>query len=142
MRKIKEIMDVDALSNVEHNDASGAKKVIIVEPVVLKAVTATDIYPFGSLVKVTGTAYTLNVLNKNYDPANSYVKGEIVAQGSFVWLCVSPTTGTFDSNAWENKAPQSIGPVAVVAGSVVCCGQWHNTVSAIGFLCDDGSIFR
>ena len=142
MRRSKEIIDHSVLANIEHNDAAGAKKVIAVEPVVLKAVVATDFYQFGSIVKVTGTTYTLNLLGKDYNTGNSYVKGEIVAQGGNIYSCISATTGTFDATAWELKAVQSIGPVTITAGAVVSCGKYHNTVSAIGFLCEDGSSFR
>lgn len=142
MRKNRELMDEGALANVEHNDASGAKKVVVVEPVVKSAVIATDTYPFGSLVKVTGTTYTLDLLNKAYSSSISYVKGELVTQGGFVYLCTNNTTGTFDAQSWSQKSAKSIGPVTITAGAVVCCGEWHNTVSAIGFLCEDASLFR
>jgi hypothetical protein len=141
MRKSKEIMDVDGIANIIYNDQAGGKKVIIVEPVVKSAVLSTDSVPFGSYVKVTGTSYTLDMILKAYNTGSSYSKGEIVTSGGFVWFCIEATTGTFDATKWENKAAKSIGPVSISAGALVSVGQWHNCVTAAGFLIEDSSKF-
>jgi hypothetical protein len=141
MRKSKEIMDEGGIANITYNDQAGGKKVIIVEPVVKSAVLSTDSVPFGSYVKVTGTSYTLDMIQKAYNTGASYNKGEIVTSGGFVWICIAATTGTFDSTKWENKAAKSIGPVSISAGALVSVGQWHNCVTAAGFLIEDSSKF-
>jgi hypothetical protein len=141
MRKNKEIMDEGSIANVTYNDQAGGKKVIIVEPVVKSAVLSTDAVPFGAYVKVTGTSYTLDMINKVYNSSYIYSVNEVVTSGGFVWLCKESTTGTFDATKWENKAVKSIGPVSISAGAVVSVGQWHNCVTAAGFLIEDSSKF-
>ena len=141
MRKIKEISDVGAIKNAEYNDAAGGQKMIIVEPVVKAAVIATDTYQIGSYVKVTGTSYTLNLLGKDYSTSENYRPGNIAAQAGNVYLCKTETTGTFDSSKWELKSVKVIGPVTISAGALVSTGPWHNTVSAIGYICEDETRF-
>ena len=133
--------DFGDINNVVYNDHAGADKVIIVEPVVKKAVLATDTYPFGSYVKVTGTTYTLDLLNHAYNPASFYKTGAMVTNGGNVYVAnpldSNPITGAFDASKWTLVSTKQIGPVTITAGSVVCCGKYHNTVGAAGFLIED-----
>jgi len=133
--------DPASIEVIEYNEASGSRKVMIVEPVVKKAVIATDSYSFGSFVKVTGTAYTLDCLGKAYNVALVYNRNSLVTNGGFVYLAQEDgITGAFDATKWIKIADKVVGPVTVTAGSVVSCGKYHNSVSAIGFLIDEDSL--
>lgn len=132
--------DPASIEVIEYNEATGSRKIMIVEPVVKKAVIATDSYPFGSFVKVTGTTYTLDCLGRAYSPTNTYRKNSIVTQGGFVYLAKEDgITGAFNTSKWRKVANKTVGPVSIGAGSLVCTGRWHNSVSAIGFLIDETS---
>jgi hypothetical protein len=132
--------DLGSIFNEAYNEPSGAIKQIIVEPVVRRPVTASDLIPFGSYVKVTGTTYQLRLLGKAYNPLKVYRKNEMVTQGGRVYIAEEDgITGTFDASKWNDVAPDIIGPITIQAGSVVCCGRFHNNVNAAGFLIDDDS---
>jgi hypothetical protein len=149
MKAIKELLkrvisgypkDPFSIQNEIYNEATGAVKQIIVEPVVKNSVTADTQIPFGAYVKITGTSYTLRLLGKDYDTNRVYRKYDRVVQSGRIWIAQEDNvTGTFDANMWADVAPSTVGPVTVVAGSVVCCGRYHNNVNAIGFLIDDDS---
>jgi hypothetical protein len=140
-RKNKSVQDMGLLENVVYNESAGAKKVIIIEPVVKAAVGSSDSYAFGSYVKVTGTAYTLDCLGKAYDTSKTYRRGDLVTQSSNVYISnTDGVTGTFDASHWTLMSAKSIGPVTITAGAVVCVGKWHNTVSVAGFLIEEESI--
>jgi hypothetical protein len=137
-RSIKKSIDVDSLLNIQHNDYSGSCKVMIVEPVVVRAVTSAEKLPHGSYIKVTGTTYTLDLLGSAYSSGTIYAQGQLVTQGGFIYECNKDgTTGTFDAQFWEKRAVQQIGPVAITAGAVVSVGPWHNSATAAGFLVAD-----
>lgn len=141
-RKASGQIDLGTIEDIEHNKSTGARKVMIVEPVIKRAVLATDHYDFGSYVKVTGTSYTLDCLGRAYDPLKTYNIGDIVTNGGFVYQAnENNVTGAFDATKWKKVADKVIGPIPVSAGAVVSTGKWHNTVSAAGFLIDDDSIF-
>jgi hypothetical protein len=72
----------------------------------------------------------------------TYRKGDVVTNGTSIYMATEDNiTGTFDATHWQKVADKQIGPIAVVAGSTVCTGRWHNTVTANGFLVDDESFF-
>lgn len=132
--------DLGAIPAIRYNDAAGADKIIIVEPVVVKAVAAVDIVGSGKYVKITGNTYTLDLKGRAYDPTKTYQKGDVVTETTDIYLCLEDrVTGTFDASKWRKVAPKTVGPVAITAGSVVCTGRWHNAVSVAGFLVDDSS---
>jgi len=140
-RILRESRDTFAIDNLSYNDETGARKVIVVEPVVKIAVSNTDTYPEGSLVKVTGTSYTLQLLNKAFSAGASYLEGQTVTQGGRIYeaqQAISPAA--FNAAQWFDMAAASIGPVSIVAGAVVSCGKFHNNVGAAGFLVADESI--
>jgi hypothetical protein len=134
------IKDPASIMNEVYNEPSGSYKMMIVEPVVKRAVLATEKLPFGSYVRVTGTTYTLQLLDKAYSASAVYRRNSIVTQGGFVWIAEDDNlTGTFDASKWRNVAPATVGPVTVTAGSVVCLGRYHNNCNAAGFLVEDDS---
>lgn len=138
------IKDHASIANEVYNEASGTNKVMIVEPVVLSAVTTTTQIPYGSYVKVTGTTYTLDLLGKAHDPAKPYARNAIVTQAGNIYAAESDIVAkAFDVNdGWRLLAAKQIGPITVLAGAVVCVGKYHNCVTAAGFLVDDDSEIR
>jgi hypothetical protein len=142
-RVINKTKDIFVIANEVYNESAGANKVMLVEPVVIKPVSAIDALPLGSYVKVTGTTYTLDLINKAHNPATEYNIGDLVTNGGFVYSAQERNIkGTFDASKWRLEAIKSIGPIAITAGSVVCVGPFHNTVSVAGFLVDDDSVFK
>jgi hypothetical protein len=131
--------DAGSIANEVYNEAAGANKVMIVEPVVTKAVIAGEILPFGSYVKVTGTSYTLKLLNKAHNPATSYRRNDIVVQAGVIYVAEEANTGAFNVSQWRAVALETVGPVTIAAGAVVCNGKYHNNINAAGFLVDDDS---
>lgn len=132
--------DLGSIAAHRWNDTTGADKVIVVEPVVKRAVLANEVVGAGQLVKVTGTTYTLDLLGRAYDVAKTYQKGDVVTSGAVVYLAMQDQiTGVFDATKWKNVAPKQVGPVTIVAGAVVGTGRWHNTVTGAGFLVDEDS---
>jgi len=149
MRAIKEIFkrvtveyvkDIMSIFNEAYNESAGALKHFIVEPVVKRAVTQNEILPFGSYVKVTGTTYTLRLLGKAHDANRVYRINDLAVKASKVYIAIEDkVTGTFNVEKWREVADESVGPITLVAGSVVCNGKYHNNVNAAGFLVEDDS---
>lgn len=140
VRRTRAKQDLGAIDSIKYNDAAGADKVIIIEPVVKRAVGAGEGVGAGKYVKVTGTTYTLDLVNKAYDTGKTYNRGDIVSETATIYMAQEDgITGTFDTTKWRAVAPKQVGPVAITAGSVVCTGRWHNTVTGAGFLVDDES---
>jgi len=130
--------DTPSIANEVYNESSGSNKVMVVEPVVVRPVLAGEILPFGSYVKVTGTAYTLQLLNKAYVAGNKYRVNDTVTNGGNVYVAqVENTDAAFDITKWAYVAPAVVGPITVVAGAVVCNGKYHNNINAAGFLVSD-----
>lgn len=141
-RKTVNQEDFGSMAAHNYNEPTAAKKIMIIEPVVIKAVTGAENVGFGKYVKVTGTSYTLDCVDKAYDSNKTYRKGDVVTNGTSIYMATEDNiTGTFDATHWQKVADKQIGPIAVVAGSTVCTGRWHNTVTANGFLVDDESFF-
>lgn len=132
--------DIGAIDAITYNDATGAWKTIIVEPVVKRAVSGGEIVGPGKYVKVTGTSYTLDLLGKAYSASITYKRGDVVTESGDIYMALEDdVTGTFDASKWRKVAPKQVGPVTITAGAVVCTGRWHNTVTGAGFLVDDNS---
>jgi hypothetical protein len=132
-----DVKDTHSINNEVYNEPSGANKIMIVEPVVVAPVLATALLPFGSYVKVTGTSYTLQLLNKAHNPAVKYRRNDMVTQAGRVYVAEVENIGAFNIEQWRDVAPATVGPITVVAGSVVCNGKYHNNINAAGFLVDD-----
>jgi hypothetical protein len=140
VRRVKARQDLGAIEAIAYNDAAGAKKVIIVEPPVIKAVLASENVGPGKLVKVTGASYTLDLLGKAYDAGATYQRGDVVTNGASVYMAQQDNiTGAFDASLWKEVADKVVGPVTIAAGTIVSTGRWHNTVTGAGFLVDDES---
>ena len=134
--------DFGSIEAHSYNEPAGSRKIIVVDPVVKKAVTGAENVGFGRYVKVTGTSYTLDCVGKVYDAGATYRQGDIVTSGAFIYMATEDNiTGAFDAGKWQKVADKQIGPVTITAGAVVCTGRWHNTVSVDGFLVDDESHF-
>jgi hypothetical protein len=132
--------DYGSIVNEVYNEAAGSYKMMLVEPVVIKPVLAGDMLAPGSYVKITGTSYTLQLLNKAYNPATVYRRNSVVTQAGNIYVAETDgITGVFDSQYWRVVAPAVVGPVTVAAGSVVSNGRYHNNINAAGFLVDDRS---
>jgi len=143
IRRVRARQDIGAQESIRYNDATGADKVIIVEPAIARPVAAAEPIGSGKYVKVTGASYTLDALGKAYVPANTYQIGDVVENGGFIYIAdKDDITGAFDATQWRKVAPKTVGPIAITAGSVVTTGRWHNTVTVAGFLVDDESDIR
>jgi hypothetical protein len=143
VRNTRAKQDIGAIQSIKYNDAAGADKMIIIEPVVVRAVGAAEAVGAGKYVKVTGATYTLDLVGRDFDAGTTYQKGDVVAEAGFIYMCREDNvSGAFDASNWIKKAPKTVGPVPIIAGSVVCTGRWHNTVTGVGFLVDDESDMR
>jgi len=139
-RTVKTKQDLGSIPAIKYNDAAGADKIVIVEPVVKRAVAGGEAVGAGKYVKVTGAAYTLDLIGRAYAVATIYQKGDVVSNGADIYMALQDgITGAFDATKWRRVAPKAVGPVAIAAGSVVCTGRWHNSVTEAGFLVDDDS---
>ena len=135
------IKDPASILNEVYNEPTGSNKVMIVEPVVLSAVISTTQIPAGSYVKITGTTYTLDLLGKAHDPSKPYARNSIVTTGGNIYVAETDIVAKAFAVAdgWKLITTKTVGPVTVVAGSVVCVGKYHNCVTAAGWLVDDDS---
>lgn len=139
-RGVSSRQDLGIIEAIKYNDAAGASKVIIVDAPIKRAVAAPENVGTGKYVKITGTSYTLDLLGRAYDTAATYQKGDVVSQGTDIYLCqADQVTGTFDAQYWQKVAPKQIASIPCTAGAVVTTGRWHNTVTVAGFLVDDDS---
>lgn len=143
IRNISARQDSGATDSIKYNDSAGADKVIIIDPPIKKAVGAGEVVGPGAYVKITGTSYTLDLINRAYDTSKTYQKGDVVTQGSDIYMAMQDSiTGTFDSSKWKKVAPKQISSIPVNAGDTVTTGRWHNTVTVAGFLVDDRSVIK
>jgi hypothetical protein len=142
-RSNQSVKDLGSIANEVYNEGSGAYKMMIVEPLVVRAVGANDIITEGSYVKVTGTTYQLRRLGNAYNSSTTYRKGQTAVNAGNIYLAEEDyITGTFDITKWRYLAPETVGPITVVAGSVVTSGPYHNNVNAAGFLVADSAPFK
>lgn len=148
-RKLKQIWDVETITNVVYNEAAGAQMNLNVEPVIVDVYAANAQVEFGSYIKVAAgtTAYSVDCVGKAYDTAYAnYRRGDLVTDGGFVWIAnqdFAPgvAAGAFDTNKWTKVAPKTIAAIPVSGGATICVGKYHNSVNVNGFLVDDTSFF-
>lgn len=131
--------DLGAQEIHEHNEATGAKKVIIVQPDIKDAYVANTPVGAGKLIKITAAGtYNLVMVDRDYDPTKSYNLGDIAVNGGRVYMAqADKITGVFDPSNWRDMAPATITGIPNVAGDVVTTGRWHNAISVAGFLVED-----
>jgi len=139
-RSVNTRQDISAIDAIQHNDAVGAKKAIIVQPTIAKTTTAGEAVGAGRLVLIAATSYNLTMVGRDYNAAFTYQQGDVAVSGGFVYLCnADNVTGAFDSSKWVQKASATISAIPCANPSVVSTGRWHNAVSVAGFLVDDES---
>lgn len=135
--------DLGNIEAISYNDAAGAKKVIVIDAPIKRAVAGGEEVGAGRYVKITGTSYTLDLINQDYNTGIMYQKGDVVAQGGNIYLAQDDNiTGTFDATKWQLVAPKQISSIPCTAGAVVTTGRWHNTVTVAGFLVDEDSAIK
>lgn len=141
IRTTKGNQDLGSIESITYNDAAGCKKVMLVEPVVIRAVAGGEIVGAGKYVKVTGTSYTLDLLGKTYSASIAYQKGDVVTESGSIHMAMVdiPIPEAFDTTKWKKIRDKQVGPVTITAGSVVNTGRWHNSVTTAGFLVEDDS---
>ncbi len=139
-RSVNTKQDLGSIDAIQHNDAVGAKKVIVVQPTPARPYAANEPVGAGKLILITATSYNLVMTGRAYNSANQYQQGDIATNGGFVYLCMQDqVTGAFDASKWTAKAPDTITAIPCNANSVVSTGRWHNSISVAGFLIDDES---
>lgn len=145
-RKLKQIWDMEHIQNVIYNEAAGAQKNITVEPVVKRATIANEQVGFGAYVKVAAgtTAYGMDCLGKAHDAGATYRRGDIVTQGTDVYVANQDIRDAhaFDAGEWTKVAPKQILAIPTYGGAVVSTGKWHNAITVAGFLLDDESLYK
>ena len=55
VRSVNTHQDLGSIDAISYNDAAGAKKVIVIDPPIKKAVAVNEVVGSGKLVKITGT---------------------------------------------------------------------------------------
>jgi hypothetical protein len=139
-RSINTQQDISAMDAIQHNDPVGAKKVIVVQPTVARATAALEPVGAGKLILIAATSYNLVMTGRDYDSSKTYMKGDVVANGTSVYIANEDNiTGAFDASLWIKKADKTISAIPCVNPSVVSTGRWHNSISVAGFLVDDDS---
>ena len=139
-RNMNTKQDLGAIDAIQHNDAVGAKKVIVVEPTIVRATSASENVGAGRLVKLSATPYGLDMVGRDYSASLVYQKGDIVAQGGFIWQCDDDSvTGTFDASHWLQVANKTISGIPSSVGAIVSTGRLHNAITVAGWLVDDES---
>lgn len=139
-RSVNTQQDISAIDAIQHNDPTGAKKVVVVQPTPARTCGALEPVGAGKLILIAATSYNLVLTGKAYDGAKTYQKGDIVSNGGSVYLAnEDKITGTFDASKWIKKAPDTISAIPCPNPSVVSTGRWHNSISVAGFLIDDDS---
>lgn len=140
VRSVSTKQDLGSIDAIQHNDAVGAKKVMVVQPTPTKAISANEQVGAGKLILIAAGPYDLIMAGKNYDPAKTYKQGDVAVSGGNVYMASQDNiTGTFDASKWVLKAPATISAIPCPANSVVSTGRWHNSISVAGFLVDDES---
>jgi hypothetical protein len=139
-RSINTKQDLGAIDAIQHNDAVGAKKVMVVEATIVRATAASENVGAGRLVKLSATPYGLDLVGKVYAPAATYQRGDVVSETASVYLAQEDNiTGTFDATKWRKVADKVIAGIPSAVGAVVSTGRWHNAVTVAGWLVDDES---
>lgn len=139
-RSIKTKQDLGSIPAIEYNDPVGAKKVIVVQPAIVRATLANEIVGAGRLVKIAAGPYGVDLLGRAYNSGNTYQKGDIVTETSTVYMAMQDNiTGTFDATMWKAVAQKQITGIPAPDDSVVSTGRWHNAITVAGWLVDDDS---
>jgi hypothetical protein len=139
-RSVNTKQDLGSIDAIQHNDAVGAKKVIVVEPTIVRATTASENVGAGRLVKISATPYGLDLVGRAYDPLKTYVQGDIVTETTSVYMANQDAiTGTFDASKWRKVTEKQITGIPSAVGAIVSTGRWHNAITVAGWLVDDES---
>jgi hypothetical protein len=139
-RSVNTKQDLGSIDAIQHNDAVGAKKVMVVQPTPQRTCAANEAVGAGKLILIAATSYNLVMTGRDYDTAKVYQQGDIAVNGGVVYLCQQDqVTGTFDATKWSAKAASTISAIPCANPSVVSTGRWHNSISVAGFLIDDES---
>jgi hypothetical protein len=140
IRKADSRQDLGAIQAIAYNDAGGSMKMIMIDAPIKRAVAGGENIGAGKYIKVEDTSYTLDLLGKAHSTSVVYKKGDIVTQTTDVYMALEDNfSGTFDASKWRKVAPKQVGPIAIVTGTVVTTGRWHNSVTTAGWLVDDES---
>ena len=139
-RGVNTKQDLGSIDAIQHNDAVGAKKVVVVQATPARTCAANEAVGAGKLILIAATSYSLVMTGRDYDPAKTYQQGDIAVNSSVVYLCQQDqVTGAFDASKWTAKAASTIAAIPCANPSVVSTGRWHNSISVAGFLIDDES---
>ena len=139
-RNVNTNQDLGAIPAIEYNDAVGAKKVIMVEPTIIKATSASENVGAGKLVKLSATPYGLDMVGRVYSAAATYQQGDVVTETASVYMATEDNiTGAFDATKWRKVADKSITGIPSAVGAIVSTGRWHNAITVAGWLVDDDS---
>jgi len=124
----------------EHNEAAGAKKVIIVQPDIVAPYVANTQLGAGKLIKITAAGtYDLKLVGKAFSAASAYGIGDIVVEAGFVYMANYDikVPKAFDAADWRKVSTEVIAGIPNAAGDVVTTGRWHNAISVAGFEVED-----
>ena len=139
-RGINTKQDLGSIDAIQHNDAVGAKKVMVVEPTIVRATTASENVGAGRLVKLSATPYGLDMVGRVYDSAKTYMQGDIVSETASIYMAYEDNiTGAFDASKWRKVAAKTIAGIPSAVGAIVSTGRWHNAITVAGWLVDDES---
>jgi hypothetical protein len=139
-RNVNTNQDLGSIEAIQYNDAVGAKKVIIVEPTIVRPTAASENVGAGRLVKLSATPYGLDLVGRIYDVTMTYMQGDVVTFGADVYLAQDDKiTGTFDDTKWRKVAAKQVLGIPSAVGAIVSTGRWHNAVTVAGWLVDDES---
>lgn len=139
-RGINTQQDLGAIDAIQHNDPTGSKKTMQIQPTVVRATSASEGVGAGRLVLIAAATYGLDLVNRVYDTGKTYMKGDVVSYSTDVYLAQEDNiTGTFDASKWKKVAPKQITGIPCPNPSVVSTGRWHNAITVAGFLVDDDS---
>src|SRR5689334_3528779 len=98
-RSIKTKQDLGSIDAIQHNDAVGAKKVMVVQASPSRTCAANEAVGAGKLILIAATSYSLIMTGRDYNSANVYQQGDIAVNGGVVYLCQQDkVTGTFDAS--------------------------------------------
>lgn len=139
-RSIETKQDLGAIDAIQHNDPTGSKKTMVVQPTVARTTAANEAIGAGKLVLIAAASYGLDMVGRVYSAAAVYMRGDVVSETADIYLAQEDNiTGAFDASKWKKVAPKVIAAIPCPNPSVVSTGRWHNAISVAGFLVDDDS---
>ena len=124
----------------EHNEAAGAKKVMIIQPDIVAAYVADTPIGAGKLIKITAAGtYDLKCIGRAFSAASTYGAGDIAVEAGFVYMANFDIKQpkAFDAADWRKVSAEVIAGIPNAAGDVVPTGRWHNEISVAGFEAED-----